>query len=95
MSDNENDENNERQNENLNIVEKKKGGSQKKSWVWDWFKTDSTGALCQVEIATGQLCNRHYKHGSSTGNLINHLTNKHQITGKTKKQDYVVRIKII
>jgi hypothetical protein len=50
-SGNENDqnndfENNERQNENLNIVGKKKGGSQKKSWVWDWFITDSTGALC-------------------------------------------------
>jgi len=87
-------ENNERQNENLNIGEKKKGGSLKKSWVWEWFKPDDTGVICQVEVVTGKLCNKHYKNGSSTGNLINHLTSKHQVTGKTKKQDYVVRKKL-
>lgn len=92
---NDNFENNERQNENLNIGERRKGGSLKKSWVWDWFKSDDTGAICQVEVITGQLCNKHYKNASSTGNLINHLINKHQITDKMKKQDYMVRKIII
>lgn len=82
-------------NENLNIGEKrKKGGSQKKSWVWEWFEPDETGSICQVEVITGQLCSKHYKNGSSTGNLITHLANKHQITEGMKKQDYVVRKKV-
>jgi BED zinc finger len=82
---------NEIQHENLNvIVKKKRGGSQKKSWVWEWFGSDETGAICQVEITTGQICNKHYKNGSSTGNLISHLANKHQITEGLKKQDFVV-----
>ena len=78
-------------NENLNPSEKKKrGGSQKTSWVWNWFEPDETGVTCQVEVANGQLCSRHYKNASSTGNLIVHLNNKHQITEGMKKQDFVV-----
>lgn len=74
---------------------KKKGGSQKKSWVWEWFVIDNTdedeSAVCQVEIVIGQICGRRYKHGSSTGNLISHLNNKHQITEAMKKEDYEVK----
>ncbi len=87
-------EDNETQNENLNIDGKKKrGGSQKKSWVWEWFESDETGSICQVEVIIGQLCNKYYKNGSSTGNLITHLASKHQITEGIKKQDFVVRKK--
>lgn len=78
-------------NENLNPGEKKRrGGSQKKSWVWDWFKSDEAGATCQVEVAENQACGKHYKNASSTGNLIVHLNSKHQITEGMKKQDFVV-----
>ena len=88
-------ENNEAQNENLNIGEKKKrGGSQKKSWVWKWFESDETGSICKVEVITGQFCNKHYRNGSSTGNLITHLASKHQITEEIKKQNFVVRKKV-
>jgi len=73
---------------------KRRGGSQKKSWVWEWFEADETGATCQVEDITGGQCGKHYKNASSTGNLIVHLNNKHQITEGLKKQDFVV-IKII
>jgi hypothetical protein len=58
--------------------------------VWEWFTSDEAGAICQVEITTGQLCNKRYKNGSSTGNLINHLVTKHQITDQTNKNDFVV-----
>ncbi|CAB5374823.1 unnamed protein product [Rhizophagus irregularis] len=78
------------EHQDLNI--RKRGGLIKKSWVWEWFESDETGAICQVEIVSGQLCNKHYKNGSSTGNLINHLTNKHQITEGVKRQDFVVPI---
>ncbi|CAB5369718.1 unnamed protein product [Rhizophagus irregularis] len=78
------------EHQDLNI--RKRGGSIKKSWVWEWFESDETGAICQVEIVSGQLCNKHYKNGSSTGNLINNLTNKHQITEGVKRQDFVVPI---
>lgn len=85
-------------NENLNPnnpnEKKRRGGSQKKSWVWDWFESDETGSTCQVETAEGHTCGRHYKNASSTGNLIVHLNTKHQITESMKKQDFVV-IKII
>jgi hypothetical protein len=71
---------------------KKKGGSQKKSWVWEWFISDENDeSVCQVEIITGQFCGKRYKNGSSTGNLICHLNNKHQITEAIKKENYVVR----
>jgi hypothetical protein len=70
---------------------KKRGGSQKKSWVWNWFISDEKESICQVEIVTGQYCGRRYKNGSSTGNLISHLNNKHQITEAMKKDNYVVR----
>ena len=70
---------------------KRRGGSQKKSWVWDWFiKSGEMGVTCQVENAEGQLCGQCYKNASSTGNLITHLNNKHQITEGMKKQDFVV-----
>ena len=84
------------QNENSNIKKKKGGlgGSQKKSWVWNWFETNETGAICQVEITAGVFCNKHYKNENSTGNLINHLINKHHIIEETKKQDLVVRKKL-
>jgi BED zinc finger len=81
--------------EQSNSSNKKRGGSYKKSWVWDWFKTDENGIhICQVEVFDGQICNRQYKTGSSTSNLINHLTNKHQINDKMKKKDFVVRKKL-
>jgi hypothetical protein len=86
--------NNNKQIENLNTGEKiKKGGSQKRSWVWDWFECneDKTLAICQVEIGAGQHCAKSYKNGSSTGNLINHLTNKHLIIEEMNKEDFVVR----
>lgn len=84
---------NEIQNENLNTGEKKKkGGSQKTSWVWQWFESGENGATCKVEVGGGEYCERFYKNGSSTGNLIGHLNNKHQITDKMKKNDFVVRL---
>ncbi len=54
-SDNENNqnENNERQGENLNISKRKKGGFQKKSQVWDWFKSEGKVVICQIEVITG------------------------------------------
>lgn len=82
-------DNNDTQNENIS-EKKRKGGSQKKSWVWEWFDSDEFGAKCQVEVISGQLCNKHYKNGSSTGNLIHHLINKHQVTEGMRKQDFVV-----
>lgn len=81
-------------NENIQRVGKKRGGSQKRSWVWEWFVSDDTGAKCQVEVVNGQLCNKHYQHGNSTGILIDHLTKAHQITKEMTKQDYVVRNKL-
>lgn len=83
------------ESEEQNSSKKKRGGSLKKSWVWEWFLPNDNESVCQVEIVTGQLCGRHYKNGSSTGNLINHLNNKHQITEATKKEDYVVRKTLI
>jgi hypothetical protein len=85
-------------NENNQIIinvetqseKKKRGGSQKTSWVWDWFKPDEMGVICQVEIFQGEVCNKRYKNGSSTGNLITHLNNKHQITEGLKKDEYIV-----
>lgn len=62
--------------------------------MWQWFEPDETGAICQVEIATEQICNKHYKNGCSTGNLINHLANRHKITEETKKEDFMVREEI-
>lgn len=78
----------------MSLEDNKKKGS-KKSWVWEWFKTDENGIhICQVEVSDGQICNKNYKTASSTGNLINHLINKHQINDKTEKKDYVVRRKL-
>ena len=76
--------------ENLNTGEKRKGGSQKTSWVWQWFESGDNGATCKVEVGEGEYCGKFYKNGSSTGNLIGHLNNKHQITEGIKKQDFVV-----
>lgn len=88
----ENDQNNQN---NQNITQKKRGGSQKRSWVWNWFvSNDDKSAICQVEDATGEKCGKQYRHGSSTGILIDHLNNKHQITKETTKQNYVVRNKL-
>jgi hypothetical protein len=79
---------------NQNITQKKKGGSQKRSWVWEWFvSNDGITATCQVEDATGEICGKKYQHKGSTGILIEHLNNKHQITKEVTKQDYVVRNK--
>ena len=87
-------ENNQNENNPDKNLKKKRGGSQKRSWVWNWFISDETGSLCQVEIMTDQKCGKHYQNGSSTGILIEHLNNKHQITKEMKKQDYVVRNKL-
>lgn len=81
---------------NQNTTQKKKrGGSQKRSWVWEWFVSNNGIATCQVEVITGEICGNKYQHGSSTGILIDHLTNKHHITKETTKQNYVVRNKFI
>ena len=77
-----------------NTTQKKKGGSQKRSWVWEWFISSDGIATCQVEVITGEICGKKYQHGSSTGVLIDHLSSKHQITKETTKQNYVVRNKI-
>lgn len=86
-------ENDQNENDN-NLTKKKKGGSHKRSWVWEWFISDETGAICQVEIMEGQLCNKCYQTGGSTGVLIDHLNNKHQITKGITKQNYMVRNKL-
>jgi len=78
-------------NENIQReVGKKRGGSQKRSWVWEWFISDGAAATCQVECSNGEICNKRYQHGSSTGILIDHLLKTHQITKGLTKQDYVV-----
>lgn len=88
-------ENNQNDQNNQNIIQKKKrGGSQKRSWVWEWFISNNGTAICQVEVVIGEKCGKQYQHGSSTGILIDHLINKHQITKETTKQNYVVRKKI-
>jgi hypothetical protein len=88
-------ENNQRENNQNKNVGKRKGGSQKRSWVWEWFISTNKGeAICQVEVINGQLCNKCYQHGSSTGVLIDHLAKTHQITKGMIKQDYVVRNKL-
>jgi len=79
---------------NSNKIQKKRGGSQKRSWVWDWFVSNDGIATCQVEVITSKICGKKYQHGSSTGILIDHLSSKHQITKKTIKQNYVVRNKL-
>ena len=84
----ENDQNNQ------NRIQKKRGGSQKRSYVWDWFVSNARIATCQVEVITGEICDKKYQHGNSTGILIDHLSNKHHITKETTKQNYVVRNKI-
>ena len=84
----ENDQNNQ------NRIQKKRGGSQKRSYVWDWFVSNARIATCQVEVITGEICGKKYQHGNSTGILIDHLSNKHHITKETTKQNYVVRNKI-
>ena len=70
---------------------KKRDGFQKKNWVWNWFISDEKESICQVKIVTGQYRDKRYKNGSSTGNLISYLNNKHQITEAMKKDNYVVR----
>jgi len=79
-------------NENIQreVVGKKRGGSQKRSWVWEWFISDGAAATCQVECSNGEICSKHYQHGSSTGILIDHLLKAHQIIKGLTKQDYVV-----
>jgi hypothetical protein len=79
---------------NQNTTQKKKGGSQRRSWVWEWYASINGIATCQVEVITGEICGKKYQHGSSTGVLIDHLSGKHQITKETTKQNYVVRNKI-
>lgn len=88
-------ENDQSDQNNQNTTQKKKGGSQKRSWVWEWFASNSDGtATCQVEVVVGEICGKLYKHKGSTGVLMDHLNNKHQITKGITKQDYVVRNKI-
>lgn len=85
---------NNQNNQNNQIVQKKKGGSSKRSWVWEWFISNDKIATCQVEVITGEICGKKYQHGGSTGILIEHLSNKHHITKETTKQNYVVRNKL-
>ena len=75
-----------------NTTQKKRGGSQKRSWVWEWFVSDDgITATCQVEVVTGEICGKIYRHKGSTGILIEHLSSKHSITKDVIKQNYVVR----
>ena len=65
--------------------------------MWNWFKeiTLSNGnivAKCQAEVTHEKICEKHFKTGGSTGNLISHLSNKHQILEETKKEKRVVII---
>ena len=58
--------------------------SEKNSWVWPfycqiWTKNDNIITICKVEIVTNVQCDKRYKTGSSTGNLIIHLL-RHGIT---------------
>jgi len=39
-----------------------------------------------VKVGEGEYCEKFYKNESSTGNLIGHLNNKHQITDQIKKR---------
>jgi hypothetical protein len=87
-------ESNQNNQNNQYTTQKKRGGSQKRSWVWEWFISNDRIATCQVEVITGETCGKKYQHGSSTGILIDHLSSKHQITRETTKQNYVVRNKI-
>jgi len=88
-------ENNQNDQNDQNTSQKKKGGSQKRSWVWEWFTSNNDGtSTCQVEVITGEICGKQYQNKSSTGVLIDHLNNKHQITKGITKQNYVVRNKI-
>jgi hypothetical protein len=80
---------------NQDTIQKKRGGSHKRSWVWEWFVSDDgVVATCQVEVVTGEICGKKYQHKGSTGILIEHLSSKHQITKEITKQNYVVRNKI-
>ena len=88
------DSTNSIQNNQNNQTQKKRGGSQRRSWVWEWFLSNEGVATCQVEVITGETCGKKYQHGSSTGILIDHLSSKHHITKETTKQNYVVRNKI-
>jgi len=76
-------------------VSKKK--PQKKSWIWDWYKevtlsNDEIVVECQAEITHEKICGKQFKTGGSTGNLISHLNNKHQIFKDTEKNQRVVII---
>lgn len=85
----ENDQNNQNDQDS---TKKKRGKSQKRSWVWEWFvSNDGITAICQVEVISGEICGKKYQHKGSTGILIDHLSGKHQITKETTKQNYVVR----
>lgn len=58
--------------------------SEKNSWVWPFYRQIQTKngdiiTICKVEIATNVCCDKRYKTGSSTGNLITHLL-RHGIT---------------
>ncbi|CAB4397849.1 unnamed protein product [Rhizophagus irregularis] len=49
----------------------------KTSWVWPYFevKTLQDGE----SVATCNICNKTFKHGGSTSNLINHLAKTHKV----------------
>ena len=58
--------------------------SEKNSWVWPFYRQIQTKngdiiTICKVETATNVWCDKRYKTGSSTGNLITHLL-RHRIT---------------
>ncbi|CAG8703216.1 14424_t:CDS:2, partial [Cetraspora pellucida] len=62
--------------------------SGKISWVWTFFRQElrkkkgkwTKYSICKIEVSNDKECGRKYKAGSSTGNLINHLSAEHGIT---------------
>lgn len=60
----------------------------KSSWVWEFFRQElhkKEGGwvkytICKIEVLVGEECGRAYQIGSSTGNLIGHLSAEHGVT---------------
>src|SRR5204862_7044423 len=54
---------------------KRRGGSQKKRWVWEWFEADATGGTCEVEGMTGGELGKYIKYTNSRDIIIGNLNN--------------------
>lgn len=60
---------------NKSSKKRKKG-----SYVWEYFNVNLEGkTICNVLDNNGQACSKTYAHGSTTSNLIYHLSRKHGI----------------